>query len=318
MNSFKFLQACDLGRVEELRSIFSSLSAAEKNELIKLDRYAGFHIAAAKGHVGIIDFIFDQAKKLTDEVPADEAVIPIFLAREGEGFTLALTNKHIKVVEAILKEEYLFNYCEDIILENYVDFIWNSDLRNFIFYLFAKCCGQNISSVQRIVEIVPQSSHHLFLEDVPPFLNKRFLNLNSFEEACGSGKQDIVQLLWDLTSDKKPLERKFTSSFLRAVKNGHLEVIKQLVAWAGSELLTSEDYSAFIYAADKGYLEIVQFIWESLPPSLQLEALAASNFAAYRLATKNQHSHVVSFFEVVSDAALQKKMKNAVNQGIIG
>lgn len=329
--AIKFIQVCSLGKIEEVDSIFSTLSIEEKNELIKFDNYACFHLAAANGHVDVVNFILNYVKSVTDEIPADEAVIPIFLDRNGEGFKAAIGNKYIETVERILNEEYLFQFCIDIIASepNFIIIIWNSVLRNSIIYIFAECCSQNITSVQRILKIVPQSFHHLFLEDVPEklFITDSFcvMNLNPFVMACQSGKLDIIQFLWNLFSDnykKKLMEHQFELSLNFAAKNGHIGIVKQLAAWAESQqlkisILTSKDFSTFIYAADKGYLNIIQFIWDSLTPSLQLGALKASNFAAYRLATKNHHLHVMNFLESKIDIENKEKMKNAVNQGVI-
>ncbi len=329
--AIKFVQACGTGRIEEVNSIFSSLSFEEKIEIIKFDHYACFHIAASNGHVDVISFIFHYIKSVTDEGLADEAVIPVFLARNGEGFKIALANKHIKAVEIILVEEYLFQFCMDIIEEapNFIKILWNSALRNTIVYLFAVCCSQNISFVKRILEIVPQPSHHLLFEDIPEklYITDKFciMNINPFDMACLYGKLDIIQLLWNLSSiyfQKKIIEYQFGSCFILAAKYGHVEILKQLATWAGSHqlktsILTSMDYSAFIYAADEGYLEVMQFIWESIPPSLQLEALEASNFAAFRLASRNQHFPVMNFLEAKIDAEDIGKKKKAVNQGVI-
>jgi hypothetical protein len=151
------------------------------------------------------------------------------------------------------------------------------------------------------------------------------MNFHPFGRACQNGKLDIIQLLWNLVSNdyqKKVIKDNFASFFILATKNGYIEILKQLATWTESQqlkisLFSSEDFSAFIYAADRGYLEIVQFIWESLFPSLQLEALKASNFAAYRLAAKNQHLHVMAFLEAKIDIKNREKMKSAVNQGVI-
>ncbi|WP_261788338.1 ankyrin repeat domain-containing protein [Coxiella burnetii] len=205
--------------------------------------------------------------------------------------------------------------------------IWNSSLRNCILYIFEECCSQDISSVQRILELVPKPSQHLLLDDpgkLPVSISFYRVNLSPFKRACQSGKLDIVQLLWSLSSSsnqKKLIENRFEASFILAAKNGHVEILKQLVKWVESKqlkisLLKSKDFSAFIYSADKGYLEIVQLIWESIPSPLQLEALKARNFAAYRLATKNQHHSVRSFLETKIDEVNRRKMKNAVNQGV--
>jgi hypothetical protein len=328
--AIKFIQACGAGKIEDIDRIFSTLSIDEKNELIKFDHHACFHVGAANGHTEVINFIFKYVKSVTDEIPANEAVIPVFLDRKGESFKTALNNKQIKTVERILEEEYLFNFCLDIIAEDpsFIKIIWNSTLRNCIIYLFAQYCSQNISSVQRLLEIIPQSSHHLLLEDAPLKLFTSALcimNFHPFGRACQNGKLDIIQLLWNLVSNdyqKKVIKDNFASFFILATKNGYIEILKQLATWTESQqlkisLFSSEDFSAFIYAADRGYLEIVQFIWESLFPSLQLEALKASNFAAYRLAAKNQHLHVMAFLEAKIDIKNREKMKSAVNQGVI-
>src|SRR5262249_7026059 len=99
------------------------------------------------------------------------------------------------------------------------------------------------------------------------------------------------------------------------------DIIKQLVLWVETEerktaLVSSVDFSAFVYAADRGYIEIIEYIWESLPALLHSQALAASNFAAYRLATKNHHTSIIAFFEANSSEKTINKMKKAVTQGV--
>ncbi|MFK3616678.1 hypothetical protein [Coxiella burnetii] len=76
--SSRVVNACSLGNIEEVNKTFSSLSLEQKNQIIKFDHYACFHVAAANGHFDVIDFIFNYVKSITDKIPADEAVISVF------------------------------------------------------------------------------------------------------------------------------------------------------------------------------------------------------------------------------------------------
>lgn len=82
-------------------------------------------------------------------------------------------------------------------------------------------------------------------------------------------------------------------------------------------LLSCQDFYVFDHAADRGYLKIMQFIWGSIPSALREKALQASNYAAYRLATKSNHADIVSFLEAHTNEETLEKMKKAVNQGIV-
>jgi hypothetical protein len=325
----EFIQVCSKGDIKKFDQLFSSLSIDQKNEFIRFDNYACFHFAAANGHHQIVKTIFNYVKSVTDEIPIEEAVIPLFSARNGESFRAALANHHIKTVELILVEEFLFDVCLDIIAENkeFLKIIWNSPLRVCILYLFNQYCGRDILLVQHMLEVLPKSSQHLLIEHISDeynILNKFTIHsLSPFKTACACNKLDIVQFLWGLFSlphQIKMIETQFPSCIIIAAKNGHLDIIKQLAAWVKSErktsLLMSMDFSAFIYAADKGYIEIMQFIWESLPGSLRSDALAAGNFAAYRLATKHQHFPVMTFLEKNSSKETVEKMKKAIKQGV--
>ncbi len=327
----KFIQACSTGHMREFYALFSSLSIEQKNALIAQDNYICFHLAAANGYHDIVKAILDYVKSVTDSLPAEEAVIPVFFARKGEAFKAALDNQHIKTVGLILQEEFLFDECLNIIAKNpeYIKIVWNSSLRNCILYLYSQYCGQDIALVQHILAIVPPSSHSILLEyisDEYEIVMNQFTvhHMSPFKAACAYGKLDIIQFLWGLVSlshRHKIIETQFSSCCIMAAKNGHLDIIKQLAVWVKPNqkisFLISEDFNAFIYAADRGYIEIVQFIWESLPHSLQSAALLASNFAAYRLATKKQYFKIIDFLEANTHKETIEKMKRAVTQSVI-
>lgn len=324
----KFIEACSSGKIEEFNKVMSTLSNKQKKELLEFDDYACFHLAAANGHLNILNAIINDIKALTDEEPADEALIPVFLARNAEGFKLALL-KHIKTAERILIEEYLFDDCINIIAETpeFIKTIWNSPLRNCILYIFEKYCAQDILLVQNILKNIPKSEWYLLLEDIPNTFfitdNLAITQLTPFENSCDGGKLDVLQLLWSTltpSQQKKMITTRFESCLILAAKNGYLKIIRQLLNWVEPEqkilLLTSNDFNAFVYAADNDHVEVMQLIWKLLPPLLQSKALAASNFSAYRLATKNNHSRVIAFLEESASEATLEKMKKAVKQGV--
>ena len=326
----QFIQACCIGNTKEFNDLFSSLSIEQKNNFIAFDHFAGFHHAAANGHFEIVKAILNHVKLVTDLIPDDEAVISIFFARNGEGFKAALENQHIKTIEIILSEDYLYYDCLKIIAENpeFIRTIWDSPLRGCILFLFSQYCEEDISLVQHLLETISKESQHLLLEypsNKYTITNNFTIHFTSpFETACYYNKLDILQFLWNsfrLSYREKVIEEQFSSCCVTAAKQGHLDIIKQLSSWLNTEqktsFLTSIDFSAFIYAADKGYVEIVQFIWEALPILLQPAALSASNYAAYRLATKMQHPHVIAFLEANASESTIEKMKKAVTQSAI-
>jgi hypothetical protein len=333
----KFVQACGSGKVEEFKKAFSSLSLKEKNEIIKFDHHACFHIAAANGQLDIVNLIInhvrceDNAADSSSYIDSGEALLPLFLDRDGEGFKAAIVNQHFETVERIAEQEFLFAPCIAIIIKNLtlIKILWESPLRNCIVYSLAQSCYHNISSVQCILDNVPKSAHHLLLEDRPAQListdKLSIMNLSPFANACRSGKLDIMRLLWSLFSkahQDKLISDQFEICYVSAGKNGHLKIIEQLIEWAEPaerkiSLLSCQDFYIFDLAADRGYLKVIQFIWESMPSALREKALQASNYAAYRLATKSNHTDVVSFLEAHTNEETREKMKKAVNQGIV-
>ena len=303
----EWIQICEAGDMKQFHTLFSSLSIEEKNTLIEFDHYACFHISASNGHHEIVNTIFNYVKSVTNEIPCEEALVPLFLSRNSAGFKAALNHHHMQTVKLILVEEFLFHACIDIIASNpaFIKTIWHSELKNCIFYIFSEHCGRNLLDVKSLLEALPPSAQPLLIEyadDKYPIANITIHSGTPFKTACYFGKLDSLIYLWNLFSSEhqaKTIEKEFSSCFIVAAKNGHLAIMQQLVSWVKKEqkiaLLCSEDFNAFIYAADRGYLEIVKFIWQSLPPLLHHEALAASNFAAYRLAKKSNHTSVIAF-----------------------
>ncbi len=322
----KFIEACSAGDTNKFHEIISSDSIVNADDLIAFNDYACFHLAAANGHSDVVKAVIDYVESVSDEMPCEEAVIPVFQARDGEGFKAALINHHMKTAKLILEQEYLFSDCMTIIENNseFFKIIWNSSLRNCILYIFSNVCGQDISLVRKVLDDIPHSSRHLLLEQIDEkFTTQNFTAhiRNPFTTACDNGKLEILQLLWSLVSPSyqdRLVKFEFPASYIVAVKNGRLDILKQLFEWVIADEKTSflifEDFCGFIYAADRGYIEILKFIWANLPDSLQSEAVSASNFAAYRLARFNQHHNVIDFLESHNTQETIKKMKNAINQ----
>lgn len=283
----KFVQACSEGNEAEFYAILSDCSDAEREKLIKFDRYTCFHKAAAGGHAVIVRKIFTYViygaeKKNADPknewFPTGEAVIPVFEERKGEGFKAALSNGHMDVVESILQEEYLNSECLHIILQNdeFIKIILNSKIRNEARVLLDMACYKNINEVKRLLKIVPQDFYESLLS---------YLNFSPFETVCRNGHIEILKLLWDLSNSK----------------------IKE-------SLIVSEFAfpSFLITAADKGYVEIVRFIYEQFPIKDPPSLLSYRSCAAYVLATKNNHTDIVAYFEKNSSDVLIDKMKKAL------
>jgi len=321
----KFVQACSEGNVSEFDDILSACSEQQGNELIQFDYYACFHKAAANGHTSIVHKIFehviDAADKPFDQpggiFPPNEAVIPIFSSRDGEGFKAALMNHHVNTANRILDEEYLYLKCRNIIAQEdkFIKLAWELGLKFIICHIFADACATSTAAVNRILKIIPKTYH-----------KKLLICQNGwpFRYACRSGNLDIIRLLWQL-SDADIRNYLFQSIFpagiIDAAKNNQLELMKHLLEWANPQqkinCLRYEDYNSFVYAADRGYLDIVKFVYQHLPATLKGKAISASNFAAYRLATQNKHRDVVAFLEEIASDELIQKMKKALTQSAL-
>ena len=200
------------------------------------------------------------------------------------------------------------SYIQDI----YIKIIFECGLTDVVETIFSNACRQNIVEVKRVLKIIP------------PYFHSQLLNFNSFSNACRERTIEIMEFIWNLANQNIKntlIENTFPICLINAIKLGERAIINKLLNWLNPNqqlsCLAYEEYNSFVYAADRGYLDILEIIYEILPHSVLLKAISASNFAAYRLAIKNKHTDVVLFLERISSPDQIKKMKKAVNQSII-
>ena len=319
-----FLHACQIGNLEQVLESLCCQSAEEKLELIRYDNGAGFHVAAINGHAAIVKLIINTDLSLNpDEIP-EEIWLSWALNRHGESFKLAVKNHQYDVVNILLEQTLFESDLIKLILDdsNLILILWSSPGREYLFEIFNIACSLHTEKVPELLQLLPGFSEEISALTATrlPYLNLFFDPLGS---ACYWNHLETMHLLWKLLSHKdqhRVISNKFTSYFIDAAKKGHAEILSQLIEWVDSPefkiaLAKSFDYGAFIYAADSGNLPSVKIIFKLLPKSMQDEALTASNYAAYRLASKKNSHEIIKYLENNSDEHTIEKMKIAVTQG---
>jgi hypothetical protein len=312
---------CEQGRFSEFNSSFASLEMNQKMDFIQADNFYNFHFFASKGYTDIlnkmVECIFKNAN--AQEWDEDEALIFPFEARQGEGFKKALENHHFETVKFFLDEDFtqIHNKCVAIIIESthYISLVWQQPtLKYLIPEMINYACSLDLEAIKRILSILPNA---VLLDVVakPAW--------GPFEAASYNNVPDTICYLWSQCSERIQniiVKVHLPQSLIIAAKNVNAEAIQAILSLLDEtqkvELLSFEDYNAFVYAADRGALAIVKLIWEALPQTQRIKALQASNFAAYRLATQNRQAQVVAFLESITPETHKEKMKEAVLQSV--
>ncbi len=305
------------GELKEYRKLFQTLNMEKQREFVKYNSYQYLHLAMAQGQLDIFN---EMASFIFANIDNDmEALVPAFVARNGEGFRQALDSHQWPLIEELMNDEFLQYYCFNVIVENenYIASILNQpSLKHFVPDLFNLSCKQSVLSVQRVLNIVPfENLEHLF-----KIQQRDLSNLSSqwgpFENAAYVNQIDVIEFLWNFIPDSLKMnvvKFYFPECMLIATKNGYVGVIDTILSFLTQkqqwQVLKFQDYNVFVYAADRGDVEIMKLVWETLPNDQRLEALTASNFAAYRLAYQNTHIAVLNFLESVASNELLDKMK---------
>lgn len=319
-------KSIDEGNIETFNHIWVSLSHENKEKFITIDNYINFHTAAENGRIDIINCYLTHITETSEKLAAKEAMLCAFNAREAEGFKKALQNQHWDIVERFLTEEYLHSVCLDIIQasDEFLELIWNSRLQKAMILIFNNACHQNTNEVKRVLRAVPESDYHLLLmTEIVEFPNFQLKIISPFQAACRQGNINLIKFVWSLYDNrvKKGLMNSlFPLCLIEAAKHGHANVIKKLLEWLSPEqqtqLLGYEDFTSLVHAADKGFDHIIELIWGYIPTNARITAISANNYAAYRLAKRNNHVNTVELLETIVPPHLKSKMQKAPLEAI--
>lgn len=314
------IASCEQGRFNEFNSAFASLEMKQKMDFIQRDNFYYFHFAASKGYTDILDKMVECIFKNANakEWDEDEPLILPFDARQGEGFKKALENNYTATVQYFLDEEFtnLHNKCVEIIIENtqYISLVWQQPALKYLIPEMINFASCNLQTLKGVLSVLP---NEVLMEVVTDS------TWGPFEVASYNNAPDIITYLWDQCTErmqKTMIKLHFPQSLIIAAKNANLEAIQAILALLDEkqkiDVLSFEEYNAFVYAADRGALAIVKLIWEVLSSAQRIEALQSSNFAAYRLATQNRQAQVVAFLESITPETHIEKMKEAVLQTV--
>ena len=186
---------------------------------------------------------------------------------------------------------------------------------------FIRCCRTN--QLDEIEQLVPRNNINLkifngFLIacenksfDVIEFLINGLVEKDrAFRSACSNGHLEVVQFLLSLndSSFKVPNNELFGNSnnelfeseinvnvldnfaFVRACKNGHLDIVKLLASIRGKyEIdISRNGYAAFRSACEYGSLDVVKFLLQTYNINVH-----SKNEYAFQLACENGHLDVV-------------------------
>lgn len=316
----EFVENCAQGHLQKILEIFANCSKDQRQHLIEYDEYSGFNEAATAGHTPIINLIFslvvqDATRPFDDPGPfsiPEEAVIPVFMSRDSEGFKNALKNRHQETVLSIMEEEYLHELCLEIIEKNplFINTVCEWQQAGIVQELFERACYYGRGPMKQLLATIPEKLHSALFTD------------STFLQCCRGGNLEGLQLYWSLLDTRAQqdlIEHAFGACIIEAVKLGNKDIIQQLLAWTSTEqkenALQVDDYNAFVYAADRGYLDILKMIYDALPSSEKSAALAASRYAAYRLAHREGHREVVKFLEQNMPQETLTNIKSTLSQG---
>ncbi|MBN9289405.1 MAG: hypothetical protein BGO43_03800 [Gammaproteobacteria bacterium 39-13] len=318
------LKACQNGEADKFQQLFSSLSAEQKIEFLSYNDYEAYHQAMASGNLTLFEGITAAIIKsfATDMMDEEEVLIPAFEARQGEGFIQALERQHLAIVESMLFVLFLDYYCNEIIntKSKYIQFVLqHSNLKPAIPDLFKQACATDLDTVKRWVDILPN-------ETLIEICNPKFSELN--QEASRScfyyvASPEILDFLWNNLSpviQATIANNVFPGCLVYQVKKEEVAIIEKILSLLDekqqSHCFKFEDYNCFVYAADRGSLDIIKLLWKTFSSEDKINALKASNYAAYRLASKANHIQIISFLESVAPAPILLEMQPAVSQPI--
>lgn len=316
-----FINICESGNILDYDNLLSQLDKSQIKRLMEFNHSIAFYRAVKNGHASIVKRIFHSIKKTTTIEPREEALEPIFLTRNCAALKVALKKKYVDIIEIFLQEEVLFYICAEIILKKtkFIQLIWESTLTTYTYPIFLLACDRNVQAVQKIFQVIPNNYYINFIT----YTQQGLLN-TPLVIASRNGHVATLNLFFnfiDAPTKEKLLKDVIPYCVIVAAQQGKTAVVKKFFQWLTPQqqinCLIYEDFNSFVYAADRGSIALLKLIWQRLPITLRNQALAASNFAAYRLAMRNHHQSVIKILEkFASDKTVIHAMKKATTEGV--
>ncbi len=304
----KLVQACTDGNLSEFEDLWQSykVDATTQKEVLEHDNFKLFHLVIASGNVDLLDKMGRLLCEISDEGwPYIEVLNIPFTARDGEGFREALIHKKNAMVKAILGDEFLEQKCLEIINERveFIAYVSNEpSLAYVLHYLFNDACATGVEAILQLEKVLTRDQIITFL--LPDNNTELFYAPTSSFESVNEAI--VIKHLWNLLNAKekaRAANEVFPKCLILCAKIGNaklIDAILQLLDKAQQrECLQFEDYNTFVYAADKGHVEVMRLVWDYLDNDGKSAALKASNNAAYRLAKQSNHVEAIAFLEAL-------------------
>ncbi len=307
MSIQKLIELVKQGNVDTFNEFMQLYSPTEQVQIVSQDNFLLFHLAIASGYVPMFDAVALIIAQ-QDEYPFNQdLLIEALDARKAEGLKKSLEHNHGEMIDSFMKDEYLNCKCIEVFVDHpqYITSLQDqANANKYIEEVFESACRLSSIKFEAVLKMMPPTLLEQLLISGDPLLQ--------------ANDPAVFLRLWDLT----PLayREQISATILprcciNAAKYNQTSLIQailsQLTAEQSLKCLQHEDYNAFVYASDRGNLELVQLIWKNLPNSINSEALMASNYAAYRWAKRADHIAVVEFIESVVPWDLKEQMHRA-------
>ncbi len=280
-------------------------------DMIAVDNYLVFRVAAENGHLEVLRYLEDKAPaQLQAMIAADNYF----------AFRFAAQNGHLEVLR-YLGEKAPAQLQAMIAADNYFAFRFAAQNGHLevLRYLGDKAPAQLQAMITvtdyfafRVAALTGDLEVLRYLEAKAPAQLQAMITVtdySAFRFAAANGHLEVLRYL----EAKAPgqLQAMITAddyfAFRVAAANGHLEVLQYLEAKAPAQLqamIAAGGYSAFRVAAQNGHLEVLRYLGEKVPAQLQA-MITVTDYSAFRFAAENGHLEVLRYLEAKAPGQLQ-------------
>lgn len=315
--------ACKNGDLQSFKSGYTSLTTQQKKEFVTHNEYAAYHLAMASGNLPTLEEVTTAILQnfATDPMEEETILVTAFKARHGEGFITALEKHEADIIDFMLTEEFVSDLCVEIInqkIEHIQFIIQHPQLNRTISGLFQYACATDINTVKAWLNSLPKDNVFEML-----IFDYDYGRPQETAWTCFHIIKDpaIIDLIWNSLPNAMRdaiAEKMFPRALIQAIKENRTQVVQKMLSLLKPEqrmlCFQFEDYNGFVYAADRGNYTIVKMLWDMFTEDTRIEALKASNYAAYRLAYKAGHQDITSFLETHASPSLLLEMKASIHK----